>query len=319
MMLTRRAHVAYSLSQAGATGVSGESLARELGVSRAAVAKHVSALREIGYGIAAVRGSGYRLDHAPDLCIPEAVAPLLSDPLWLACEGSRETVSTNEDAKRLARSGAREGTLVLAARQTGGRGRFGRNWASPEGGVYASMVVRPPLPPAELGPLGLAIALGVARALDPFGVPAALKWPNDVLADGRKIAGILVEMAAEADRAEWVVIGCGVNVAHPGTAGAAAVREWAPGIRVATVAAAVADGMAAAYRGFVRAGFASLAGEYRARGALWGREVVVRDGADRVVARGTAVTVDDSGALVVAGPDGERAVVAGEVTLKAPR
>ena len=318
-MLTRRADVARALARAGAGGLSGETLARELGISRVAVGKHVAALRELGFTITAMRGTGYALEHAPDACIPETVAPLLDDPLWLAFEGGPATGSTNDDAKRLAREGAAEGTLVLAARQTGGRGRFGRVWASPDGGAYVSAVLRPPLPPAALGPLGLALALGVARGLDSFGIPVGLKWPNDLMADGRKLAGILVEMAAEADRAEWVVAGLGLNVSSPAYEGAAYVREWAPDAGVADVTACVLDAMAAAYREFVEGGFAPLAGEYRDRGTLWGQDVVVRDGAGTVVAQGTVVTVDDTGALVIAGATGECTIVAGEVTLRDAR
>lgn len=318
-MLTRRAEVARALAAAGPAGRSGEALARELRISRVAVGKHVAALGELGFRIAATRGTGYVLEHAPDTCIPETVAPLLADPLWVACEGGPETGSTNDDAKRLARSGAAEGTLVLAGRQTGGRGRFGRVWTSPEGGAYVSAVLRPALPPAALGPLGLALALGVARGLDSLGVPARLKWPNDVLADGRKIAGILVEMAAEADRTEWVVAGCGMNVAAPAFEGAAYVREWAPRAGVAETTAAVLDAVASAYGAFVTDGFAPLAGEYRERGTLWDRDVVVRDGAGAVVAQGTAAGIDDSGALLIAGSTGERTVVAGEVTLRDAR
>jgi len=318
-MLTRRADVARALARAGAGGISGETLARELGISRVAVGKHVTALRELGFGITAARGTGYALEHAPDTCIPETVAPLLADPLWVACEGGPETGSTNDDAKRLARGGAPEGTLVLAARQTGGRGRFGRVWVSPAGGVYVSVVLRPALPPAALGPLGLALAVGVARGLDTFGVPVGLKWPNDVLADGRKLAGILIEMAAEADRTEWVVAGLGLNVAAPAYEGAGCVREWAPDAGVAGVTARVLDATAVAYREFLAGGFAPLAGEYRDRGTLWGHDVVVRDGTGAVAAQGTALSVDDAGALVIAGATGERTIVSGEVTLQGAR
>jgi BirA family biotin operon repressor/biotin-[acetyl-CoA-carboxylase] ligase len=315
MMLTRRAAIARALALAGPAGVSGEALARDLGVSRVAIGKHVAALRELGYGIVAAPGAGYRLETAPDACIPEEVAWRLADPFWVACEGGPETGSTNDDAKRRARAGAPEGTLIVAARQSAGRGRFGRTWVSPGGGAYLSAVLRPSLAPASLGPLGLAVALGVARALEGLGVPTALKWPNDVLADGRKVAGILVEMTAEADRTEWVVVGCGVNVRRAPEDGAW-VGEWAQEARVADVAAAVCDGIAAVYREFVTAGFGALADEYRAHGALWGRPVTVRDATGLVQASGIAETVDEDGFLVVAGPGGRIAVAAGDVTLR---
>lgn len=319
MLPARRAAVARALTVAAGDGLSGEALARELGISRVAVAKHIDALRELGYAIESVPRTGYRLVSAPDACIPEEVCPLLADPLWVGCEGDLETASTNDDAKRLARAGAPAGTLVVAARQTGGRGRLGRTWESPAGGVYASVVLRPALAPAALGPAGLAVSLGVARALEGLGVPAGLKWPNDVVADGRKLAGVLVEMAAEADTVEWMVAGCGLNVASVGRDDAACVREWAPSARVAEVAAAVLDGIADAYRAFELGGFASLAEEYRQRLVLAGREVVVRDAGGAVIGRGVAETVDDRGALVVTDGQTTMTVVAGDVTLRDPQ
>jgi BirA family biotin operon repressor/biotin-[acetyl-CoA-carboxylase] ligase len=314
--ISRRAAIAAALSAAGPAGVSGEVIARELGISRVAVGKHIGALREAGYAIESVPRAGYRLLEAPDACIPEEVGPRLTHPLWVACEGGPETASTNDDAKRLARAGAAEGTVVVAGRQTGGKGRFGRTWTSPPGGVYASAVLRPPLAPSALGPLALVAALAVARALERFGVSAQLKWPNDVMAGGGKIAGILVEMAAEADSVEWLVAGIGVDVADPGTDGASWVRRYYADVGVADVAAAVLDELAAAYTGFTADGFPAVAEEYRQRGMLWGADVVVRDAAGGVVADGVAETVDNTGALVVSGADGRRVVVAGEVTLR---
>ncbi|MDO8881309.1 MAG: biotin--[acetyl-CoA-carboxylase] ligase [Coriobacteriia bacterium] len=314
--ISRRAAVASALHSAGPGGLSGEVLARELGISRVAIAKHVAALRDLGYRVESSPRVGYRLLEAPDACIPEEVSPRLADPLWVSCTGGLETGSTNDDAKTAARAGSPEGTLVVAARQHGGRGRFGRVWISPSGGAYASAILRPALPPAALGPLALVIALGVARGLERFGVPTGLKWPNDVLADGEKLAGILLEMAAEADTVEWLVFGCGLNVAGPAGPGSAWVRRYSAEAKVAEVAATVLDECASAYRTFLAEGFANLVGEYRARGTLWGRDVVVRDGTGRVVASGIAETVDDSGALVVREAGGARAVVAGEVTLR---
>jgi BirA family biotin operon repressor/biotin-[acetyl-CoA-carboxylase] ligase len=316
MAISRKAAVASALVAAGPTGLSGEAIARELGISRVAVGKHVAGLRELGYLIESSPRVGYRLLEAPDACIPEEVAPRLRDPLWVSCAGGPETGSTNDDAKARARAGAPEGTLVVAARQRDGRGRFGRVWASPPGGAYVSAILRPALPPSALGPLALVIALGVARGLERFGVPTGLKWPNDVLAEGEKLAGILLEMAAEADTVEWLVVGCGVNVTDPAEPGSSSVRRYSAEAKIADVAAAVLDECASGYRTFLAEGFSALSDEYRARGTLWGADVVVRDGIGRIVASGRAETVDDAGALIVRDADGARAVVAGEVTLR---
>ena len=317
-MATRRADVAAALARASGTPLSGETLARHLGISRPAVAKHVSALRSLGYVIEATPGVGYRLISAPDACIPEEVCPRLADAFWVACTGGPQTQSTNEDAKRLARAGADEGTVVLAARQTAGRGRFGRVWASPEGGVYASVILRPSIAPSDIAPLPLVVAVGVARGLETLGCSVGLKWPNDVLLDDRKLAGILVETAAEADRIEWAVAGVGVNVARAAYRGGTCVRAAVPEASVAEVAAAVLDGIADAYRVFRTSGFAGVREEYLALGTLWGHRVLVRDWGGRLVADGIAEGVDAAGALLVSGAAGTHRVRAGEVTLAGP-
>lgn len=316
MKLTRRVAVAAALGAAGEGGLSGETLARELGISRMAVSKHVAALKGLGFEVAATPHAGYRLLRTPDACLPETVAPLLYDPLFAGCSGGPVTGSTNDDAKRLAREGAAEGTLVVAAEQRGGRGRFGREWESSSGGAYVSCILRPRRAPSEIGPLSVVLAMGIAGALAALGVPVGLKWPNDLVCDGRKLGGILVEMAAEAERVEWVVTGCGVNVSMPQGPGAAHVREFAPEVTVPRVAAAVADGMAAGYRAYL-SGETSTAAEFERWDTLAGTAIVVRDMTGATVAEGIARGIADDGRLIVdLGAGGEQRVVAGEVTLR---
>lgn len=134
---------------------------------------------------------------------------------WLGCHLVEldECGSTNDEAARLARAGARHGTVVIAAAQRAGRGRDGRVWASPPGlGLYLSAVLRPPLPLALVPPMTLAIGVGVCEAAREAGADARLKWPNDVLVDGKKLAGVLVEAQSQGSRLESVVVGIGVNV-----------------------------------------------------------------------------------------------------------
>ncbi len=149
---------------------------------------------------------------------------------WLGCHriDLLDCGSTNDEAARLARAGARHGTIVLAESQRAGRGRDGRTWASPPGvGVYLSAIVRPPLPLALVPPMTLAIGVGLCDALRAHGAHAGLKWPNDALVDGKKIAGVLVEAQSQGTRLEAVIIGIGVNLGarsesgllHPGLGG----------------------------------------------------------------------------------------------------
>lgn len=316
--MRRREEVLAALKAAGGAEMSGEALARELGVSRMAVAKHVAALRGLGYEIDAVSGAGYRLVKTPDAPLPEEVRPLLTEPLWVRIEGTPETRSTNDDARALARDGAPEGTVVLANSQTAGRGRLGRVWASPEGGVYLSAILRPGVTPAEAPSLALAAALGAARGLERLGAKVQLKWPNDLLVDGSKLAGVLLEMSAEADRVDWLVIGLGVNVLAPESRqeGAGYLADQLPSVSRAVVAAAVLDGIAQAYGVWRTQGFSAQKADYEARLAIAGADVSVSNASGGLLATGHVAGVDDDGRLVLVTDSGERRVAAGEVTLR---
>jgi len=190
--------------------VSGPDIASELGVSRAAVWKHVEALREAGFTITS-EDDGYRLAGVPDFGGP-AVAYELDAPFEI--EYHDAIPSTNTRARELADEGATD-VVVLADEQTGGRGRLDRTWHSPSGGIWLSVLFRPDVPMAATPVFTLAAAVAVTRAAREAGVEAVIKWPNDVLVevDGeeRKLVGILTEMEGEADRVSWVVVGIGIN------------------------------------------------------------------------------------------------------------
>jgi BirA family biotin operon repressor/biotin-[acetyl-CoA-carboxylase] ligase len=301
------------------TGVSGELLASELGMSRVAVRKHVEALRELGYEVDARAGEGYTLVSVPDAPIPLEVRPLLHDDFFARLEGGHVTGSTNDDARSLALDGAPEGTVVLAGRQRNGRGRLGREWSSPAGGVYASVILRPEVETPEAIVLPLVVGLGVARGLDTLGVQTLLKWPNDLLCvDGRKVAGVLLEGLSEGWLISWIVAGVGVNVrSAPDATRSASVDElFGRTVPLAEVAAAVLGGIAGAYRRWKTEGFAPFAAEYEGRSYLSGKPVRVSDAAGRLVAQGDVVGLDAVGRLLVATETGTVPIVAGDVTLR---
>jgi len=197
-------YAASPLLDALAAGpVSGQALADRLGVSRTAIWKSIESLRQEGMVIEAESGQGYRLVSAAEAFGPRTLR-------W-RCEREvtwfDECDSTNTKAFRLGQEGAPSGTLVVAGRQTAGKGRLSRRWFS-EHGLTFSLLLRPPLRPAQAPLLCLATALGVADALD-----LRIKWPNDVWDEqGRKVAGILAELHAEVDRLHFVVLGVGINV-----------------------------------------------------------------------------------------------------------
>lgn len=195
--------------------VSGVRISDELGMSRAAVWKHVRSLRQAGYHIKAVPSRGYQLVQSPDVLMPEAVLA------GLGCRriGSQincldVTDSTNLQACLLGDRGGPDGAVVIADRQTAGKGRMGRLWESPPGvNLYASILLRPPLLPFDAPQLTFLSAVAVCRAIAASTrLGATVKWPNDVLVNGLKVAGLLNEMSAETDRVNYVVLGVGVNL-----------------------------------------------------------------------------------------------------------
>ena len=203
---TRRA----LLTALAAGPVDGPTLADRLGVSRAAVWKQVEALRAEGFEVES-GDDGYRVIEVPDY---GAAALEFGLDAPYTVEYHDRIASTNDRARELAAEGA-GGVVVVADEQTGGRGRLDREFVAPAGGIWASLLVRPDRPPAEVPMYTLAAAVAVARAVRAVGVEATIKWPNDVLVgsdDGeQKLCGILTEMEGEADRVSWLVIGIGVN------------------------------------------------------------------------------------------------------------
>lgn len=205
--------------------VSGPTLADRLAVSRAAVWKHVEALRDEGFVIES-DDSGYRLIEIPEM---SAAALELGLDASFDIEYHEAIDSTNRRARELAADGATD-TVVIANAQTAGRGRLDRNWESPPGGVYLSIVCQPDLSPAESPLYTLAAAVATTRAARETGIDARIKWPNDVLVadengDERKLAGILTEMQGEAGRVAWIVVGIGVNIDNPNIDGATGLQS----------------------------------------------------------------------------------------------
>ena len=198
--------------------VSGEVLSQELAVSRTAIWKHIQALKNEGYTIESVPKKGYILKEVPDRLKPaEVVANLKTKWLGHHIHYCELTTSTNELAKRLAGEGCEDGLVVIAEEQNSGKGRLSRGWFSPFArGVWFSVVLKPPFMPQEASKCTLLAAIAVVKAVNKYkGVQASIKWPNDVLLDGKKLVGILTEMSAEFGRINYIVIGTGINVNVP--------------------------------------------------------------------------------------------------------
>lgn len=195
--------------------ISGQELCNRFGVSRTAVWKAVNQLKEAGYEIEAVQNRGYKLIGIPDrLCKRELES--IRKTQWAGCEifYFPSIDSTNTKASQLAEEGYPTGTLVVAERQESGKGRRGRNWASPEGnGIFMTLILKPEINPNNASMLTLVAALAVSKAITKCtGRPAGIKWPNDIVMNGKKVCGILTEMSAQFDYVNHIVIGIGINV-----------------------------------------------------------------------------------------------------------
>jgi BirA family biotin operon repressor/biotin-[acetyl-CoA-carboxylase] ligase len=194
--------------------VSGEEISQRLQISRTAIWKHVHELKKDGYQIEGLRKQGYRLLEASESLQPSSLTPFLQST-WLGHQIHlfEETASTQLEAHQLARLQAPSGTIVLAEQQTQGKGRLGRPWFSPKGsGIWMSMIIRPQIPLSHVPQLTLLTAVAVLKAVHKAtGVKLGIKWPNDLLFEARKVAGILTEVNAEPDLVHYVIIGIGMN------------------------------------------------------------------------------------------------------------
>jgi BirA family biotin operon repressor/biotin-[acetyl-CoA-carboxylase] ligase len=198
--------------------ISGEEMCKRAGISRAAIWKRIEKLREEGYDIEATPHLGYRLIGVPDSLIPGEVKwKLGTKVLGGEIISYKKVDSTNDIAYELAEKKMKEGTVIIAEEQAQGKGRHGREWVSPpKGGIYMSCILRPEMEPSEIPKITLLAAVAVAKAIRAVtGLPASIKWPNDILIDGKKVCGILTEMKAEQDRVAFIILGIGVNVNTP--------------------------------------------------------------------------------------------------------
>jgi BirA family biotin operon repressor/biotin-[acetyl-CoA-carboxylase] ligase len=287
--------------------ISGERLAEQLGVSRVSIWKHIRSLKEDGHIIEA-SPRGYRLVFSPDSLLPYEFPDLEQRIRYF-----RQIGSTMDAARELARKGARGGTIVIAEAQTRGRGRLNRQWLSPEGGIYFTLILRPKISPAYAPRINLMASVAVAATIRHlFGLKAELKWPNDVLIEGKKVCGILAEMDAETDVINFVNVGIGVNA----NTSVAQFEETATSLKDML-------GRGISRKELLRA----LLTEIERREALlmesdlleeWKRLSATLNKNVRIVSLGEEVTgqaidIDATGALIVKGKDGSlRTVLVGD-------
>jgi BirA family transcriptional regulator, biotin operon repressor / biotin---[acetyl-CoA-carboxylase] ligase len=306
--------------------ISGEELSQLLGCSRTAVWKHINQLKKQGYEFEAVRRKGYRLIGQPDRLTPAELLPRLTTHTL----GRNVTILGQVDSTQIlaherARQGAEEGCLILAEEQLSGRGRMGRAWHSPPGkGIWMSLVLRPRIPLHFTPQLTLLVSVAVCRAIRQItGVKAEIKWPNDILIEGKKVCGILLESSAEDERLLYVVAGIGISVNLSEEDYPPELREKATSLfiesghrirREELIASALAE-LEQLYELYHEEGFGTIRSLWEALSMSLRRTVTITTTAG--VTEGYAEALDETGALIVRLPDGSlQKVFSGDIDVR---
>ena len=303
----------------------GDDLGATLQISRAAIWKQIQKLQQTGLDIQSVKGKGYRLAQPLELLDADSIRSRMvpqAAGLMSRLEIMSQVVSTNDVATAWAQQGATSGAVCLAEQQTAGRGRRGRTWVSPFAtNLYVSCVWTFFQGAAALEGLSLATGVAVVKALESLGVSGAgLKWPNDILLNEGKVAGILLEMTGDPAGRCQVVLGVGVNHRMPANAAADIDQAWSrvedvcPGVSRNQLAAAVLSQLLLMLQTFEHSGFASFREQWEALDRFCGREVVIKTGADDIP--GIADGVDATGGLRLKTPDGIQIMKGGELSLR---
>lgn len=305
--------------------ISGEEISSYLQVSRTAIWKHIQSLKEEGYEIISSTGKGYSLKGRPDLLTPLEIKTGLKTKIMgqkLFCYTS--VGSTNEIAKKKALAGEPEGSIVVAEEQVEGKGRLARWWDSPTSGLWVSLILRPQIDPYQAPHLTFVSAVAVCQALRRFtGLKVMIKWPNDLLYQGKKLCGILTELGAELAVVNYIIIGIGINVNQQ-------VKDWPPEIRAKATSLAAASGKnwrrvdllqvlleeyEQVYQLYLMQGFPTILSLWREMNVTLGAEVVVTSREETYA--GFAEDIDDYGCLLVRRETGElESLIAEDVSLQ---
>ncbi len=316
--------ILHALKESEGLYVSGAVLATRLGISRAGIWKHIRSLQSMGYEIESHPKEGYRLTAIPDMLLPEEITPNIRT-VWLGKNYyyAQEMGSTNDQALMMASKGAPHGTIIIAEKQTQGRGRLNRRWESPErSGIYMSIILTTPLP-LRVAPLSMQIAaLALVNALrERYDLEASIKWPNDVLIKGKKLAGILAEMQSDQDCVKFLVIGIGINVNQMGSElegpfrypATSVASEVGYTLKRQELFLAFLDHFEILYDQFTSHGFQSLHKELESASALLGKTITVHSGNEEIC--GKALGFTPEGALRLSTKEKKEKIIwVGDVT-----
>ncbi len=304
--------------------LSTKDISLKLGVHPYVVYQAVRELRRWEFQIQSEKGKGYKLVESPDFILPGEIKKHLKSKIFgKKIYSYRKVGSTNLLGFRLAETGSEEGTLIVAEEQTKGKGRMGRSWYSPPRlGLWMSLILRPPVPPFKAPGLSICAGLALAQTIKEMtGTEAKIKWPNDCLIDGKKVGGILLELSAELDRINFVIVGIGVNVNHSAkdfprnlsqTATSMKIKLGKDISRLALLTSFLEE-FERIYLDFKKKGLSAQREMIKSFSSLLGKKVAVRFGKEKI--EGMAKNIDENGSLVIKTKKGEKVVRAGEVTV----
>jgi BirA family biotin operon repressor/biotin-[acetyl-CoA-carboxylase] ligase len=306
--------------------VSGQILAKKAEISRSAVWKQIRRLRRYGYAIESLHGIGYRLAGETDLPVPWELAKVLHTSFVRKIIYREAVDSTQNLAISIAGKPDPHGTVVIAEQQKNGRGRMKRKWLSPKGGLWLSIVLKPSIPTAQVMLMSFVAALAVCDAIrECTKLDVRLKWPNDVMISGKKVAGILLDISAEAEQVNYVVIGIGLNVnvdssyiasrLDPGTMITSMLNELGHEESRLVLVRLLLEKLENYYLELESCGPSSILQKWKQRTDMLGKQVLVTQGGRTI--RGVATGLSDDGSLLLrAGDDKEISIVSGDIKVR---
>lgn len=304
--------------------ISGQKISDNLGVSRAAIWKYINALKEEGYEIKSISRRGYKFVSSPDVLTYEEIERFLNtkyigrELVYLS-----EVDSTNNYAKNIAAT-KNEGTVVVSEQQLSGKGRLGRNWSSPSHkGIYMSIILKPKLDPSKVAKLTLIGAAAVYKALKDIGIQSQIKWPNDIVTNGKKVCGILTEMSCELNIINHIIMGIGINVNLDEDDIPGDLKDKATSLKLITGDSINRKELLGLVLYYFERLYESFKNELnleetikicKENSALLGKEVHIIQG--NIVRTGKAIDIDNKGELIVEFDTGIETIYSGEVSVR---
>ncbi|WP_138207120.1 biotin--[acetyl-CoA-carboxylase] ligase [Haloimpatiens lingqiaonensis] len=318
--------ILHLLKNSGQEFLSGEDISKEFGVTRAAIWKYINSLKEDGYRIESVSRKGYRIIEVPDSLTGEEVDEYLHTKYMGRNIVHFETIdSTNTKAKELAAGGQPEGTVIISEEQTQGKGRLGRNWTSPKNkGIWMSIILRPDIDPVKVCMVTQVAAAAAAKAIEEIGIKGYIKWPNDIVVEGKKVCGILTEMSGELDKINYVILGIGINVNLEEKDFPEELKDIATSLKIEKgksinrkeLVGKILNNFENLYESFVKEDDIEKSLDIcREKSILLGKEIQIIGRNE--VRKAKAITIDEEGRLVVRCQDGkEEKIISGEVSIR---